>query len=118
MIGSEDGRSGFSRDFTVTASSATGIENSLALQFRQPEAGLGFECGAVFVVVCNFVAVPLKTEAREMLLFDETRNSVNDRMAGRALAARDRFGRQHQRRRTRRTDHVVRDTVQRAVSVD
>ena len=98
MIRSENRRAGFRSDFAVAASATTGVEDFFTSQLGKLEPGLRFESRSVFVVVSDFVPVPLKSETGKMLLLDETRNAVNDRVSNRALVARDRFGRHRQRR--------------------
>ena len=98
MIRSEDRRAGLGSNFAITASAATGVEDSFSTQFGQFEPGLCFKRRSVFVVMRDFVAIPLKTETGEMFLLDEPRNSFDDGMVDRTLFARDRFGRHRQRR--------------------
>jgi len=81
MVGSENGCTSFRGDFAVPTSATACVENSFAGKFAECKSGLRFEGRSVFVVVSNFVAIPLKTEAGEMFLLNEPRNPIDDRMS-------------------------------------
>ena len=98
MIRTEDGSTGFSRHFAVPTASAARVQNPFAGQFAQFETGLRFERRAVFVVVSNFVAIPLKPEAGKVFLLDEPGNSIDDGMTRRTFFTRNGLSRHRQRR--------------------
>ena len=89
MICSRYDRSGLGGDLAVTSSPAAGVENSQPGEFIQSHSGFGLKGGSIFIVVSDLVAVPLKTEAGEVLLLDESRNALNNRMRCRARLTSD-----------------------------
>ena len=84
MVDTDHLGSRFTGDLAVASAAAPGIEDAEALQFRELQACLGFERGAVFVVVGDIVARPLSSEALEMFSGDESRDPVENgiRFAG------------------------------------
>ena len=77
MIGSDDIGPGFPRDFAVTSTAASGVQNSQATQFTQRDTCLRLKRRAVLVIMSDLVLVPLQSETRQMLLLDEPRNPVD-----------------------------------------
>ena len=89
MVCPKDGRARFSGNFAVPPAAAACIQNSFAGKFAQLESGLCFERRAVFVIVRDFVPVPLEAEAGEVLLLDEATSSVDSELEERIEIATD-----------------------------
>ena len=66
VVCSDDVAAGFGHDLAVPPSSAAGIQNSEPLQLGKFNAGLGRKRYPVFVVVGDFVFVPLQPKALQV----------------------------------------------------
>jgi hypothetical protein len=79
VIGPVDIGSRLTGHLAVAPPAATGIEHALAGQFAQSQAGFGLKRGTVFIIVSDFVLVPLQAEAGQVIGGNESRNSPDDR---------------------------------------
>ena len=73
--------------FTVSSATAAGVQNTTALQVGQLETSFRLKRRTVFVVMRDFVLVPLQTKAGEVLRRDESWNAVVDREGRCAILA-------------------------------
>lgn len=79
VVDPNDVRSRFSDDARVATPATPGIQHIQSRQVRKFDPGFGFKRGPVFFVVSYLIAIPLESEAGEMLVRNKARYSISDR---------------------------------------